>query len=113
MRGHGQDTEHLLLKAGSEIRQGQNEENHPCGAIAHRGSGSQGPLVPAQEKGGIMLTIYRRHRKNCGHRGDGRAYRRCSCPIWTDGIFDGAEIRQSLKVGTWDEAERELERLKS
>src|SRR6266566_4323990 len=60
-----------------------------------------------------MLTPYRRHKITCPHREKGRAYRRCSCPIWVDGIFDGSEIRQSLRVHTWEEAERELERLKA
>jgi integrase/recombinase XerD len=59
-----------------------------------------------------MLTPYRRHKKHCPHRARGRAYRRCSCPIWVDGVFDGAEIRQSLKVHTWEDADRELEKLK-
>ena len=59
-----------------------------------------------------MLTAYRRHKTNCPHRAEGRTYRRCSCPIWVDGIFDGDEIRQSLRVRTWEDAERELERLK-
>jgi integrase/recombinase XerD len=59
-----------------------------------------------------MLTSYRRHKANCPHKGEGRAYRRCSCPIWVDGVFDGLEIRQSLRVRTWEDAERELEKLK-
>src|SRR5215469_14984070 len=59
-----------------------------------------------------MLTAYRRHKSNCSHRKEGRGYRRCQCPIWVDGIFEGAEIRQSLRVQTWDDAERELEALK-
>jgi integrase/recombinase XerD len=59
-----------------------------------------------------VLTIYRRHRKTCAHRHEGRTYRRCQCPVWTDGIFEGIEVRESLRVHTWDEAERELERLK-
>jgi hypothetical protein len=29
-----------------------------------------------------------------------------------DGIFDGVDIRQSLKVRTWEDAEGELEKLK-
>jgi integrase/recombinase XerD len=59
-----------------------------------------------------MLTAYRRHKTNCSHRSEGRSYRRCSCPIWVDGIFDGTEIRQSLRVRTWEDAEREIEKLK-
>src|SRR5438552_1492588 len=59
-----------------------------------------------------MLTPYRRHKISCPHQNKGRAYRRCNCPIWVDGVFDGAEIRQSLRVHTWEEAERELQKLK-
>lgn len=59
-----------------------------------------------------MLTPYRRHKTSCAHRDKGRTYRRCSCPIWVDGIFNGSDIRQSLRVHTWDEAEQEIERLK-
>ena len=59
-----------------------------------------------------MLSIYRRHLKTCPRRNEGRAYRRCKCPVWVDGFFNGAEIRQSLRVQTWDDAERELEKLK-
>jgi integrase/recombinase XerD len=43
-----------------------------------------------------MLTIYRRHRKNCSHHNEGRAYRRCHCPIWADGMLGGQEVRKSL-----------------
>src|SRR5262249_54788643 len=73
--------------------------------------GSESTLGKTQ-KGGQVLTPYRRHKKNCPHREKGRAHRRCACPIWVDGVFDGAEIRQSLRVHTWEEAERELEKLK-
>jgi len=65
-----------------------------------------------------MLTTYRRHieprgdRKGCPHRDEGRSYRRCRCPIWVDGVFEGTEIRQSLRVLTWEDADRELEKLK-
>ena len=38
-----------------------------------------------------MLTIYRRHRRNCSHRSEGRGYRRCLCPIWVDGMHDSKE----------------------
>jgi integrase/recombinase XerD len=59
-----------------------------------------------------MLTIYKRHLQTCKHRSKGRAHRTCRCPLWTDGIFEGVEIRQSLRVHTWDEAEIELQKLK-
>ena len=51
-----------------------------------------------------MLTIYRRHLKDCEHRQDGREYRRCRCPIWADGFLAGREIRQSLKETNWERA---------
>ena len=51
-----------------------------------------------------MLTIYRRHRKTCKQRHDGRSYRRCFCPIWVDGWLGGLEIRKSLKTRDWQAA---------
>jgi integrase/recombinase XerD len=57
-----------------------------------------------------MLMPYKRHRNTCSHRAD-RNYRRCTCRIWAYGFFEGREIRQSLDVSTWDEAELELEKL--
>ena len=52
-----------------------------------------------------MLTAYRRHLKNCRRRDEGRSYRNCRCPIWVDGILGGAEIRESLKVRDWQQAQ--------
>lgn len=52
-----------------------------------------------------MLTIYRRHEKSCRHRREGRAHRRCRCPIWADGSLSGREIRQSLGTRDWGEAQ--------
>src|SRR6266571_378976 len=52
-----------------------------------------------------MLTIYRRHRKACKQRFDGRAYRRCLCPIWLDGSLNGVEIRKSLRLRDWQRAQ--------
>jgi site-specific recombinase XerD len=59
-----------------------------------------------------MLTIYRRHRKDCEHRSEGRKYRRCRCPIWVDGFLAGEEIRRSLTTADWQKAQdvvREME----
>ena len=47
-----------------------------------------------------MLNIYRRHRKDCKHRLEGRKYRRCHCPIWVDGFLGDHEIRKA--TGFWD-----------
>ena len=55
-----------------------------------------------------MLTTYRRHLKNCQHRTQGRKYRRCSCPIWVDGTLHGNEIRKSLELRDWEQAQRTI-----
>lgn len=52
-----------------------------------------------------MLTIYRRHKKACGHRHKGRRYRGCRCPIWVDGFIGGKEIRKSLDLCDWQKAQ--------
>ncbi len=52
-----------------------------------------------------MLTIYRRHRKNCKQRVKGRKYRHCQCPIWVDGALGGKEMRESLKLRDWQRAQ--------
>lgn len=52
-----------------------------------------------------MLGIYRRHLKRCGHRGEGRKYRRCLCPIWADGQIGGKEIHRSLRTRDWQKAQ--------
>ena len=47
-----------------------------------------------------MLMIFRRHVKSCKHRGEGRKYRNCRCPIWVDGFLRGnpIRIRESMKL---------------
>ncbi len=52
-----------------------------------------------------MLTIYRRHRKNCKQRVKGRKHRHCQCPIWVDGALGGKEMRESLKLRDWQRAQ--------
>jgi len=52
-----------------------------------------------------MLTTYRRHIKTCAHRSEGRKYRRCHCPIWTDGFIGREEIRKTLDTRNWEEAQ--------
>ena len=60
-----------------------------------------------------MLTIYRRHRKNCKHRGEGREYRRCRCPIWVDGFLGSREIRKSLDLTDWEKAQNKIREMES
>jgi len=52
-----------------------------------------------------MLTTYRRHRKNCAHRNEGRKYRRCRCPIWADGFVGDQELRRATGLRDWDKAQ--------
>jgi integrase/recombinase XerD len=52
-----------------------------------------------------MLSIYRRHRKNCSHREAGRKYRRCLCPISVDGTLVGQKVRKSLRLCDWQRAQ--------
>lgn len=55
-----------------------------------------------------MLTIYRRHVKACEHKREGRKYRRCRCPIWVDGSLNGVEIRESLELRDWENAQQKI-----
>ena len=52
-----------------------------------------------------MLTIYRRHRRDCTHQEEGRKYRRCRCPIWADGFIGDQEIRKATGLRDWDRAQ--------
>jgi site-specific recombinase XerD len=50
-------------------------------------------------KSDSMLTIWRRHTTQCPHRGKGRDYLKCNCPIWADGYVNGRRtLRVSLKT---------------
>lgn len=60
-----------------------------------------------------MLTIYRRHEKDCPHRPKGRNYRRCRCPIWVDGFLGDKEIRHSLKLHDWEKAQQKIREMES
>jgi integrase/recombinase XerD len=51
-----------------------------------------------------MLTIYRRHQKDCEHQSDGRKYRRCRCPIWLDGTLGEGRMLKSLGTRDWTRA---------
>jgi len=55
-----------------------------------------------------MLTIYRRHRKDCKHRGKGRKYRNCNCAIWVQGSIAGESIRESLDLFGWEKAQEKV-----
>jgi hypothetical protein len=56
-----------------------------------------------------MLTLYRRHLKSCVHRGEGRGYRRCKCPVWVDGLLGSEDLRESLGTRNWEKAGRTVQ----
>ncbi len=49
-----------------------------------------------------MLTIFRRHLRDCSHRS--RHYRRCQCPISVEGSLRGEKIRRALDLTSWEAA---------
>ena len=49
-----------------------------------------------------MLKPFRRHVLSCFHRGKGRIWRKCSCPIWVEGRIDGLRVRRSLDTANWE-----------
>jgi integrase len=49
-----------------------------------------------------MLTIFRRHLRDCPHRS--RRYRRCQCPISVEGSLRGEKIRRALDLTSWEAA---------
>lgn len=65
-----------------------------------------------------MLTIYRRHRKDCPRRGEAeirvhvngdlfirKGQGKCSCVLWVDGFYEGRELRKSLHTCDWKKAQ--------
>jgi integrase/recombinase XerD len=51
-----------------------------------------------------MLTIYRRHSRECPHKTKGRVWHRCQCPIWIDGSLRAERLNYSLKTNNWTAA---------
>jgi integrase len=51
-----------------------------------------------------MLTIFRRHMKDC--RFTSRKHRQCQCPIAVGGRLHGQMIRRSLDVRSWEAAQK-------
>jgi len=58
-----------------------------------------------------MLTPWRNHLQKCPHRDKGRAYVKCSCPVWADGTLDGRRYRKSLDTRDWARAIRRMAEL--
>ena len=51
-----------------------------------------------------MLTIFRRHTKDC--KFTGRKHRNCQCPIAVEGMLHGRMIRKSLDLRGWEAAQK-------
>ena len=52
-----------------------------------------------------MLTIYRRHKKECKFADD-RVSKKCRCSLWATGTLDGQPYRKTLKTRSFDKAQR-------
>src|ERR1035441_8647151 len=79
-----------------------------CGASTPRGSSA---AFRGKVQG--MLRLWRRHTPKCPHRGKGRDYTNCRCPIWTDGELHGERYRSTLKTRDWQRAIRKIATLES
>ena len=66
------------------------------------------PLVLQGEVAELMLNPYRRHSPDCPHRSQGKAWVKCSCPIWCSGEWNGKRRRFSLRTRDWQRALRRL-----
>lgn len=51
-----------------------------------------------------MLTIFRRHTKDC--KFTSRKNRNCQCPIAVEGMLQGRMIRKSLDVRSWEATQK-------
>jgi integrase/recombinase XerD len=60
-----------------------------------------------------MLTIYRRHSGTCKHRGKGRSYLHCGCPLWADGLGGADDLRRSLGTRDWEQAQKNVHKWES
>ncbi len=60
-----------------------------------------------------MLSLWRRHTKDCKHRKEGRRFTKCSCPVWCDGEVAGRRVRKSLDTRNWARAGRKAATLEN
>ena len=51
-----------------------------------------------------MLHVYTRHLAKCEHSADTH-WRRCHCPKWIRGVWNGKAIRESANIRSWEHAE--------
>ncbi len=55
-----------------------------------------------------MLTIFRRHQKNCKAEEYDRSYRRCCCPIHIEGKCGEEFVCRSLHTANWEKAQLQV-----
>lgn len=53
-----------------------------------------------------MLRLFRRHRKTCSQTSE--TYRRCSCPVYVEGTIGREYIKKSLKLTSWEQAQKKI-----
>lgn len=58
-----------------------------------------------------MLSLYRRHEKNCPH--SKRSQLRCQCPVWIDGKLNGKRKHHTLDTRDMVTARQMLTRIES
>ena len=52
----------------------------------------------------LGVHIFAWHSRRCPHKTKGRAYMRCGCPLWVDGLLEGKRRLKSLKTRDQQEA---------
>lgn len=57
-----------------------------------------------------MLSVYTRHAEDCKHYPD-KLWRRCNCPKWIWGSYNGEFVQMSARTRLWDDAERVRHRM--
>lgn len=51
------------------------------------------------------VSVYTRHQPDCSKKGEGRFYRKCTCPKWLYIYRNGKDDRRSAKTRSWQKAE--------
>lgn len=61
-----------------------------------------------------MLSLFRRHTTDCKPgKQHGRAWTKCSCPVWCDGMVNGKRAIQTLDTRDWARAGRKAATLET
>lgn len=52
-----------------------------------------------------MVHLYRRHKDTCKFAGN-PYHKGCKCPIWMRGVIDGKAVKESMRLRSWERAEK-------